>query len=182
MNHFLHDSTLSIVQKLVLAGLVGGAAQSVVDTPIEIAKTALITGSKKPVGELLSDASKFRGGAATFSRNMIFAAVMNVGINYERKPDASSVETMVRAGASGVIAATITQPLDYVKTKQQQSGAEFYKINFIRLLIDSSKKNGASILFTGLISRATLSIVTMSVSGTVFKILNKLQHQDPNRK
>lgn len=181
MNHFLHDSSLSVIQKLVLAGIVGGAAQSVVDTPIEIAKTSLITGSQKPVGELVGDALKFRGGAATFSRNMIFAAVMNVGINYERNADASTLETMIRAGCSGVFAATITQPLDYVKTKQQQSGAEFYKVNFIKLLVDTGKKS-VPLLFTGLISRATLSIATMSVSGTVFKILNKLQHKEPSYK
>jgi len=174
MNHLLIEKPWELTTKLVVAGVVGGAVQSVVDVPIEVAKTALITGSRDSASQLLKNAMKFHGAAATFSRNMIFAAIMNFGINFDRSPDASTAETMLRAGASGVIAAFLTQPLDYVKTKQQQSGQEFYKVNFIKLLADTGRKS-LPLLWTGVISRASLSIATMSVSGTVFKILGRYQ-------
>jgi hypothetical protein len=86
---------------------------------------------------------------------------------------------MFRAGFSGVLAAAITQPLDYVKTKQQQAGAEFYKINVFKLLFDTGRKN-LPLLWTGLLSRATLSIATMSVGGTVFKLLAAFQQTPTN--
>lgn len=85
MNHFLADHPeMNQEQKLVVAGFVGGAVQSVVDVPIEVAKTRLMTSTSSTTGDLFSEALKFRGGAATMSRNMIFAAVMNFGLNYQK--------------------------------------------------------------------------------------------------
>lgn len=173
MNHELADHPeMGKGTKLVVAGLVGGFVQSICDVPIEVVKTKLMTSSDVPFKTLMGEAMKFRGAGATFSRNMMFAAIMNWGINYERPRDTSITETMLRAGLSGVIAATLTQPLDYVKTQQQKVGG-FHDVNFIRLLITTGKRS-LPLLWTGLISRATLSLATMSVSGTVFRLLGSL--------
>lgn len=174
MNVVLKDEKrLNAEARLIAAGTVGGFVQSIVDVPIEVAKTKLMTSNNMPLSSVLSEAMKFRGAGATFSRNIIFAATMNFGINYKRSPDANAGEVMLRAGTAAIIAATITQPLDYVKTQQQKVGG-LHETNFIKLLISTGRKS-MPLLWTGLMSRATLSIATMSVSGTVFKLLAKIE-------
>lgn len=159
--------------------MVGGAAQSIVDTPIEVAKTKLITSHTIPLKEVVKESMRFRGLGSTLSRNMLFAAIMNVGINYNRDAETSPKETFMRAGFSALIAATITQPLDYVKTQQQKVGG-YHNVNFIKLLYDSGKKS-ALLLWTGLGSRVTLSITTMCVSATVFKFLTTFQQSQASQ-
>ena len=156
-----------------MAGAVGGFVQSIADVPIEVAKTKLMTSSNMPMSSVISEALKFRGAGATFTRNIIFAMTMNFGINYERSPSAGPGEVMIRAGLSGIVAAAITQPLDYVKTQQQKVGG-LHDISFLKLLVSTGRKS-LPLLWTGLMSRATLSIATMSVSGTVFKLLARLE-------
>lgn len=176
MNVLLKDEqSLSPTGRLVLAGTVGGFVQSIADVPIEVAKTKLMTSNNMPLSSVLGEALKFRGAAATFTRNVIFAATMNFGINHQRSPDATPAEVMVRAGISGIVAASITQPLDYVKTQQQKVGG-LHDVNFIKLLIDTGRKS-VPLLWTGLMSRATLSIATMSVSGAMFRLLARLEEK-----
>lgn len=79
----------------------------------------------------------------------------------------------MRAGLSAVVAATVTQPLDYVKTQQQKAGG-LHSTFFMKLLVDTGKKS-LPLLWTGWLSRVTLSITTMSVGGTVFAILGRIQ-------
>lgn len=167
------DERLSQTGRLMVAGAVGGFVQSICDVPIEVAKTKLMTSSSMPMSSVISEALKFRGAGATFSRNVIFAVAMNWGINYNRDPSAGAPEVMVRAGLSGIVAAALTQPLDYVKTQQQKVGG-LHEVNFLKLLVSTGRKS-IPLLWTGLISRATLSIATMSVSGTVFKLLAKIE-------
>lgn len=174
MNSLLKDEKrLNNEARLITAGAVGGFVQSICDVPIEVAKTKLMTSSNMPLSSVLSEAMKFRGAGATFTRNVIFAMVMNFGINYERSPSAGTGEVMLRAGVSGIVAAAVTQPLDYVKTQQQKVGG-LHETNFIKLLMSTGRKS-MPLLWTGLISRATLSIATMSVSGTVFRLLAKIE-------
>jgi len=168
-----NDNRFTTESRLITAGAVGGFVQSICDVPIEVAKTKLMTSTSMPLSSVLSEAIKFRGAGATFTRNIIFAATMNFGINYERAPDCSAGEVMVRSGLSGIVAATITQPLDYVKTQQQKVGG-LHGVNFLSLLVSTGRKS-IPLLWTGLMSRATLSIATMSVSGTVFKMLARLE-------
>lgn len=174
MNMFLKDDQrFSQAGRFVTAGAVGGFVQSICDVPIEVAKTKLMTSTSMPMSAVLSEALKFRGAGATFTRNIIFAATMNFGINYDRPSSASPAEIMLRAGLSGIVAASITQPLDYVKTQQQKVGG-LHEVNFVNLLISTGRKS-IPLLWTGLMSRAMLSIATMSVSGTVFKLLARLE-------
>lgn len=174
MNFVLKDQpNLNQTGRLMAAGAVGGFVQSICDVPIEVAKTKLMTSSNMPLSSVLTEAIKFRGAGATFTRNIIFAMTMNFGINYERTPDAGAGEVMVRAGLAGIVGAAITQPMDYVKTQQQKVGG-LHDVNWIKLLMDTGRKS-MPLLWTGLVSRATLSIATMSVSGTVFKLLARLE-------
>lgn len=174
MNNVLAtEERLNQTGRLMVGGAVGGFVQSICDVPIEVAKTKLMTSSTMPLSSVLSEALKFRGAGATFSRNIIFAVTMNWGINYNRDPKAGAGEVMVRAGLAGTIAAAITQPLDYVKTQQQKVGG-LHEVNFIKLLMQTGRKS-VPLLWTGLVSRAMLSIATMSVSGTVFKLLARLE-------
>lgn len=167
------EERLNQTGRLMVGGAVGGFVQSICDVPIEVAKTKLMTSSNMPMSSVLSEALKFRGAGATFSRNVLFAVIMNWGINYNRDPQAGAGEVMIRAGLAGIVAAAITQPLDYVKTQQQKVGG-LHEVNFIKLLMSTGRKS-LPLLWTGLISRATLSIATMSVSGTVFKLLARLE-------
>lgn len=116
---------------------------------------------------------KFRGAGSTLARNMLFAAVMNFGLNYNRNESTTSADTALRAGFSAIIASTITQPFDFIKTQQQKVGG-LHNVHFMRILIDTGRKK-TSLLFTGLVSRASLSIATMSVSATVFMLLARIQ-------
>lgn len=180
MNSVLKDDQrLGQSSKLIIAGSIGGFIQSVADVPIEVAKIKLITSSENSISGILKEAAKFRGASATFTRNIIFAAIMNFGINYDRSSDASPLEIMFRAGISGIFASFVTQPLDYVKTQQQKFGG-FHNVNFVKLLVQTGRKS-LPLLWTGGVSRAILSVATMSVSGTVFKLLARLQ-QPQNRK
>jgi hypothetical protein len=164
---------LSQTQRLMLAGVGAGAVQSLVDVPIEVVKTQLITGGSNKQ-DVIKQALQFKGFKSTALRNMGFACVMNFGLNYKRTEQTSYVETYLRSMASGFVAAFTTQPLDYVKTKHQQHGGN--QDGIIKMLVEIGKKN-PTMLWSGGVWRILLSMSTMSVGATVFIFLNSFQKQ-----
>jgi hypothetical protein len=162
-------------QRLVVAGLVAGAAQSIVDVPIEVVKTQFITGNKN-ISAVLTESLKFRGFKATISRNMGFAAVINFGLNYKRTENTTYFQTYIRSIISGFFAAFLTQPLDFVKTKHQQVGGD-PSVPIWKVMRDAVREHGLFLLWTGGHWRIALSMCTMSVGASVFVFLKSLDEK-----
>ena len=142
-----------------------GAAcmQSIVDTPIEIAKIALMTEKRKTLPQI-SELSK--GFGPTLFRNILFAnCVSYCCYHMKGKYSHKKMETLISAGLGGLVGSVISQPLDYIKTKKQLPVPD--KRTSMQILREESW----STLFRGGSYRALLGMSTMGVGYFTYTIL-----------
>jgi len=170
-NYYLSKNTsISHGSSLILSGVVGGAAQTIVDNPIEAMKTRMMTG-KDGFSSNLKKRS-FPGFFPTLYRNIGFAAVFNYCLNYSQS-DGVLINTL-KAGASGFMASIVTQPLDYIKTECQRDGGKPDSI--WRITKKCLIRNPAEMM-AGTMPRAILGFCNMGVGGMTIYTLNKFLFQ-----
>jgi hypothetical protein len=171
---------MSLRTRASLAGMAGGIAQTVIDNPIEVMKTRMITSS-----HMESDASqktrvsstrlpntrlsRFPGFGPTLLRNVGFMVVLTqVTASYDGD---SYLTRFVLGGTGGFIGSVVTQPIDYVKTKMQSANHDGR--SGIQIFSETFRKNPRA-LMVGLVPKASLGFLNMSVGYLGFSLFIKL--------
>ena len=130
----------------ILSGALAGAAQTVVDTPIESAKIMTMTG-----GKITSWKQLLRGWQWNVARNAGFAAGVCAGRKW-------SGDSPMGAAAGAVAGAVITHPFDTMKSRAQA-----------HTLGSEIRTN----LWSGLHTRILLSFATMFVGSAAYSFAKK---------
>jgi hypothetical protein len=182
----LNFNDTSLLKKAIFMGTICGISQSIVDTPIEVAKIYLIErviNNRKTLdnSNVISNFQKFmKGYLPTTLRNTGFAIIMSYGTNYSQKNKFNTWENFLLMGACGASASYLTHPLDSWKTFAQSNNNNNNKFNdFIKILQRSNNKSEVlRIIFKGAHTRALMAIINMSV-GSAFmmyalKLLNSV--------
>jgi len=166
-------SALSQPAKLVLVGAAAGAAQSVLDNPIEVIKTRLMTaeGGGATGAWVALRSGQFPGFSATLARNVGFAMCLAVGLHLGRREDEGRGAAFARGAVAGLVGSVLTQPLDTAKTRMQVAGGESLSLGAIL------RSTPLRSLMAGTGPRAALSMCTMGVGATVFGALESLLSQ-----
>ena len=151
----------------MLIGTGAACMQSIVETPIEIAKIALMTEKETSI---LKFSNITKGFMPTLFRNILFTNCVSYccGHMKDRCVKYKKIETIVSAGLGGLIGSIISQPLDYVKTQKQLPLPE--KRSSLQILREESW----STLFRGGSYRALLGTCTMGIGYFTYTILHKL--------
>ena len=156
-------------KRLIIAGIIAGTAQTVVDAPIEYMKTQQITSSNVLKFSNLFSNLKFRGFGPTLMRNSKFAGIFNVTANTNYLPVDN---TIVKYGFAGLTASLLTQPYDYYKTLVQTYPNT--SISKIRIEVYSAVQKNIFVLWKGGLSRSILGCCTMGIGGFVYKTIINL--------
>jgi hypothetical protein len=101
----------------MFVGTGSACMQSIVDTPVEIAKIALMTETGKSIWKI---PNMVKGFGPTLFRNVLFANCVSYSCSHIKGPF-EKMETLIFAGFGGLVGSVISQPLDYVKTQKQLS-------------------------------------------------------------
>jgi hypothetical protein len=154
-NTYCKEIGITKSHKLLLAGGICGLVQTTIDNPIEVMKIKMITGTKNFD---FWKVNYYHGFVPTCFRNVIFASLFNLGINYNDTNQHS--KRFLQGAGSGIIASLISHPFDVAKTAVQRYGGEKQKmLNFMINQIKTDPK----LLWSGCLSRCILSCATMSV-------------------
>jgi Mitochondrial carrier protein len=158
--------------RATLAGLAGGLAQTLIDNPIEVMKTRMITSShlhSNPTPIAHISGPRFPGFGPTLFRNIGFM-IMVTQFTTSYSGDSSLVKFAL-AGAGGFAGSILTQPIDYVKTRVQSANPDGRRA--FRIFSEGIRKN-PKVLMVGAIPRASLSFVNMGVGYLAFSLLLKI--------
>ena len=146
----------------LIAGILGGAIQTIIDNPIEITKIKLMNREKI----YLKDIFNQYGFVPTFLRNIGFAICIS-SICFNKK-DNSNLSKFFYSSGAGLLGSFLTHPLDYIKTYQQQNNCN----NTYEIIIKTYKENPLH-FYSGLMGRMVLSSLTMGVGFIAYEnILN----------
>ena len=161
-NEYLKKYNITDKDRLILAGMLGGSAQTLIDSPIETMKIRQMTStinSYKNINNIL-----FSGFRPTLARNVLFAGILNYTINIT--PSENYRVHFFKAAIGGFIGSVITQPLHYIKTEQQR----LVKNN--RSVIDIIIKD-YKFFMVGTLPRAVLGFLNMGIGATVYTLVAK---------
>lgn len=147
----------------IFAGLTGGLVQSFIDNPIEVIKNYRVNKNNKCFIEILQKEC-LRGFYPTLYRNMIFASIVSYGINIKKSND--NYINFINGGIFGFCGAIITQPLDFIKTIQQNPNNNYNMMTII-------KNNNIKTLMSGWFPRSILSLCSMSIGSFSYNYLIK---------
>lgn len=161
-NEYLKKYDLYNSQRLILSGLIGGTAQTMIDNPIETIKIRQMTKNNSQF--ILSKNNIFSGFGPTLFRNTLFASTLNYIVNIS--PSDNYIIHFLQGAIGGFIASIITQPLDYIKTEKQRFTNPRSIYNIIRT--DYYK------LMTGAMPRAILGFFNMGIGVTTYTFMTKL--------
>lgn len=135
----------------IVASLIGGSAQTIIDNPIENIKTRQMNAQSVH----LKDIIKFPGFTSHLFRNIIFSLPITLlCFNNESK---SNINNFFMSSLSAFIGSISTQPLDYIKTYQQTGNK-----NTSEMIKKTLIKNPL-IFFTGGASRALVSSLSIGI-------------------
>ena len=149
----------------LIAGILGGASQTLIDNSIEIMKIKSMNNTKPKLQDFLNQ----YGFIPTLGRNIGFAICIS-SICFNNK-NLSGREQFIYSAGAGLIGSFFTHPLDYIKTYQQQNSCyntyQIIKINF---------QNNPLNFYSGLFGRMILSSLTMGIGfvayGNIFDVIN----------
>ena len=166
----LQGSSLPPLAQTATVGLCAGSAQTLVDNPMEVLKTRLMTTSKSVSMVSIIREGNFPGFSATLTRNVVFAVLFATGLHW-RSTDRLDHQ-MMRGAVSGFVSSLITQPLDYCKTVMQaeSSDSAARSRSVVAILRQTSLRHA----MTGAVPRATLAMLNMSVGAVVFSFLERV--------
>ena len=151
VSNYLRDH--NTISRIVLTGLIVGSTQTVIDNPIEIIKTRLI--SQQPIS--LQVICQNKGFMATCYRNSIFASCVSLNFNKTFEHD---TDKLLTSACTGLIGSVISQPFDYIKTHQQYSNVNKNMMSYFKLPIKT--------LFIGVSHRASIGCISMGIGYTVY--------------
>lgn len=143
--------------RYLISGVLAGATQTLVDSPVEYIKIMAINQSK--ANFFSSYRALYYGFWFNLYRNSIFAATVNFSIYYPEKYQP------YYPAIGGLVGSIVSQPLDYLKTHQQAGN-----IKGFRDFCKNFKKHQKYIM-RGTLPRATLGFINMGIGGTVFYYL-----------
>ena len=136
----------------LIAGVLGGATQTLIDNPIEILKIKLMNNQAIVVKDLFNQ----YGFIPTLLRNIGFAiCISSVCFN---KKDCHNSEKFLYSAGAGLLGSFVTHPFDYIKTYQQQNNCN----NTYDIVVRTFKEN-PSHFYSGLVGRMVLSSLTMGI-------------------
>lgn len=147
-------------KRSVTAGIFAGAIQTVIDNPIEVMKTRMMTNPQLKFKDVIK-VMKFPGLVPTLYRNMIFASCVSGALYYKKKND--HFRNFLVGATGGLLGSVITQPIDYIKTEFQRSGA---KPNWNKM-IDLFNRHPLHMM-VGWKQRAILGFLNMGIGGMVY--------------
>ncbi len=159
-------SNLNKYQKGVIIGITGGFFQTIIDNPIENIKIRQITNQKIKVKDILL---KNYGFKETLIRNVGFSISMGI-ICFQNKSNDLLYNFSI-SSIAGFIGSIITQPIDFIKTRNQslQTNTSIYNI-----LLKYYKKGNFLQLYTGGMNRCLLSFFSMGIGFTIYDKFYKL--------
>jgi hypothetical protein len=148
--HYFNDTSYKKYSS-ILVPICAGFSQTLVDTPVEVLK----------INKVMNVNNKFlyKGFVPHVSRNIIFLAFV---YNFREKFKSDSIYmNAFYGGLGGVIGSYISHPLDTIKTRIQSN----------------REHKGLSIkeLFKGCHIRASMSMINMCISLTVFELIKVLE-------
>jgi hypothetical protein len=152
--------------EFVAPGLVAGAVQTVIDNPIEVFKTKLMTGATT-----VRLANLFDGFTPTILRNITFAIVVGASTKLfgQDRP-------FLAGACGGFMGSIISHPFDVVKTEMQRhistnAQSSHVKPGFLAILTQIYHRNPME-LFAGMSMRCCLGFASMGVG---FMALSHIQ-------
>jgi hypothetical protein len=154
-NNYCKDINVAKPYKLLLAGSICGLAQTTIDNPIEVMKVRLMTGAQN---QSIWKVDYYCGVIPTGFRNIVFAAVFNLGVNYYDTKD--HFKRFLQGAGAGLIASLLSHPFDVAKTAAQRYGGKKQKM--LTFMVNQIKTNPKG-LWSGCLSRCLLNCATMSV-------------------
>lgn len=157
----------------ILPGMVAGAVQSIVDNPIEVFKTKLMTGAK----HVTFNRNLYDGFTPLILRNMVFAIHVGMATKLFGKD-----HPFLSAALGGMIGSIVSQPLDVIKTEMQryrklpEAGTASSTVvaqphSFLTIAKEVSQ-GGISRLFAGTTMRCTLGFANMGIG---FMVLSHIR-------
>jgi solute carrier family 25 (mitochondrial 2-oxodicarboxylate transporter), member 21 len=157
MNDITSSSSNRFVQ-YVVPGIVAGAVQSIVDNPIEVLKTKLMTGATNVQWRTLYD-----GFVPLISRNIVFA--IHVGCFTKLW---GQDQPFLAGAFGGMIGSIVSQPFDVIKTEMQRHHQTHSSAGFTEIF-RTVYKQGWQKLFAGTMMRCTLGFANMGIGFMVLK-------------
>lgn len=166
--HTINDLTRgkSKFLEFVAPGLVAGAVQTVIDNPIEVFKTKLMTGATT-----VRFANLYDGFTPTILRNMTFAVVVGASTKLFGQDD-----PFLAGACGGFIGSIVSHPFDVVKTEMQRhlrptSQSSHIKPGFLAILTQIYMRNPME-LYAGVSMRCCLGFANMGIG---FMALSHIQ-------
>jgi hypothetical protein len=162
-NEYFKNYKINDTNRLILSGIIGGSAQTLIDSPIETMKIRqIINGTKTYIPH---KSIFFIGFIPTLYRNTLFAAILNYTVNIS--PSDNYATYFLKGAFGGLIASIITQPLDYIKTERQKFTINQRSIKDI--IINDNK-----LLMVGTTPRAILGFFNMGIGITIYTLMTKI--------
>jgi hypothetical protein len=166
MNDIFHEKTTKY-KKVIITGAICGFVQTLVDNPVEVIKTKMITNDKinfKDAIKLLRP----HGFTAHLVRNVQFATCVNLMMSF--KTDNNFYNFWLCA-VGGLLGSITSQPWDVMKTEKQRytTGLQKTYIEMCRAGVKNPK-----LLWSGGLMRASQGFINMGIGGVTFMILMDL--------
>lgn len=162
MNGLVENQNLMI--KSFAPGLIAGFAQTLLDNPIEMLKTQLMTNNK--VKKLFNVRTLYKGFVATLVRNQIFAIIVAISIS-----GCENKTNKFWAGAcGGFIGSILSQPFDVIKTEIQRSNSTSTSITDILRRVGKFPLK----LWSGGTTRCSMAFLNMGIGFYALGHIQKL--------
>lgn len=158
------------LKRNIVAGIFAGTVQTIIDNPIEVIKTRMMTNPHLHMTDVIKEI-KFPGFIPTLYRNIMFACCVSGALYYKKKED--YFRNFIVGASGGFVGSVITQPLDYIKTEFQRSGA---KPDWKKMYSVFNKY--PLHMMVGWKQRAVLGFLNMGIGGMAYfyiraKLMNK---------
>lgn len=169
VNDILSDER-SRINRAIIAGSICGVAQTLIDNPVEVIKTKMMTNSKLS----FTDAIKMlqpNGLTVHLMRNIQFAMCVNFMMSFRTD---NNFHNFGLCAIGGVLGSITSQPFDVMKTEKQRHIS--IKINNQKTYIEMIQEGikNPKMLWTGGLIRATQGFINMGIGGVTFMILMDL--------
>jgi len=166
-NEYLKKYDINNSQRLVTSGIISACVTTIIDNPIEVIKTRIMT-EKKFISKQISRDIIYKGIYPNMIKNIVFSVSMNYNINL--KPADNYFTQFFNGGFAGLFASIITQPIDYIKTERQGLSNQYAKSSISILKTDYNK------LMVGLVPRSIMCFFYTGIGAMTYlfsiKILN----------
>uniref|UniRef100_A0A6C0EBI5 Mitochondrial carrier protein n=1 Tax=viral metagenome TaxID=1070528 RepID=A0A6C0EBI5_9ZZZZ len=159
---YIDHHIVNINDKLIksyFVGVIVGSAQTLIDNPIEVLKIRMMTNNRVTFAETLK-CLKPRGFIANLARNIQFASMVNLMMNYKND---NPIYNFGICAIGGLLGSLTSQPFDTMKTEKQRFHCDTKTKSYLEMIKFSPKT-----LWAGGLLRASLGFVNMGIGGMTF--------------